>query len=61
MAHGLGRGLSSLIPSRKVIQTISPDEVSSSAKLIDVPVKNIRPNPKQPREDFGYQDLEDLI
>lgn len=61
MPHGLGRGLSSLIPSRKVIQAISPNEVPSGAKLVDVPVKNIRPNPKQPREDFGYQDLEDLI
>ena len=40
---------------------MSPDEVPAGAKLVDVLVKNIRPNPKQPREDFGYQDLEDLI
>ncbi len=61
MPYGLGRGLSSLIPSKKAIQEMSPDEIPAGAKLVDVPVKNIRPNPKQPREDFGYQDLEDLI
>jgi len=61
MPYGLGRGLSSLIPSKKAIQEMSPDEVPAGAKLVDVLVKNIRPNPKQPREDFGYQDLEDLI
>ncbi len=61
MPYGLGRGLNSLIPSKKVIQAFSEAEAPQGARLIDVPVKNIRPNPQQPREDFGYQDLEDLI
>lgn len=63
MSYGLGRGLNSLIPPKKIIRPISENEAlpPPSARLIDVPVKNIRPNPKQPREDFGYQDLEDLI
>ncbi len=63
MSYGLGRGLNSLIPPKKIIRPISENEALSpaSARLVDVPVKNIRPNPKQPREDFGYQDLEDLI
>jgi len=61
MPYGLGRGLNSLIPSKKVIQAFSEAEAPQGVRLIDVPVKNIRPNPKQPREDFGYQDLEDLI
>ncbi|MBI5071709.1 ParB/RepB/Spo0J family partition protein [Candidatus Falkowbacteria bacterium] len=61
MSYGLGRGLNSLIPSRKIIQAVSEVEAPSGVRLIEVPVKNIRPNPKQPREDFGYQDLEDLI
>ncbi len=61
MSYGLGRGLNSLIPSRKIIQAASETEAPPGVRLIEVPVKNIRPNPKQPREDFGYQDLEDLI
>ena len=61
MPYGLGRGLNSLIPSKKVIQAFSASEAPPGVRLVDVPVKNIRPNPRQPREDFGYQDLEDLI
>ena len=62
MSYGLGRGLNSLIPPKKIIQTFSVAEAAPQGiRLLDVPVKNIRPNPKQPREDFGYQDLEDLI
>jgi len=63
MSYGLGRGLNSLIPPKKIIQAFSSgaEEAPQGVRLVDVPVKNIRPNPKQPREDFGYQDLEDLI
>lgn len=61
MPYGLGRGLNSLIPSKKIIQAFSETEAPPGARLVDVPVKNIKPNPRQPREDFGYQDLEDLI
>jgi ParB family chromosome partitioning protein len=61
MSYGLGRGLNSLIPPKKIIRAVSEMETPAGVRLVDVPVKNIRPNPKQPREDFGYQDLEDLI
>lgn len=63
MAYGLGRGLNSLIPPKKISQAFSSgvEAAPQGVRLVDVPVKNIRPNPKQPREDFGYQDLEDLI
>jgi ParB family chromosome partitioning protein len=61
MSYGLGRGLNSLIPPKKIIQTFSAADTPSGNRLFDIPIKNIRPNPKQPREDFGYQDLEDLI
>ncbi len=63
MAYGLGRGLNSLIPPKKISQAFSSgaEAAPQGVRLFDVPVKNIRPNPKQPREDFGYQDLEDLI
>lgn len=62
MSYGLGRGLNSLIPSKKIAQVFSRDDVSRKEdRLLDIPVKNIRPNPKQPRVDFGYEELEDLI
>lgn len=61
MPYGLGRGLNSLIPSKKIIRAVSETETPAGVRLVDVPVKNIRPNPKQPREDFEYHDLEDLI
>ena len=61
MPYGLGRGLSSLIPPKKIIKEPSRIDIPKGAVLLELPVKNIKPNPKQPREDFGYQELEDLI
>ena len=61
MSYGLGRGLNSLIPSRKIVQAFSKDGLQKGDRLLDIPIKNIRPNPKQPREDFGYEELEELI
>lgn len=64
MPYGLGRGLSSLIPPKRIVKSLSElekPEITLGVKLLELPVKNIRPNPKQPREDFGYQELEDLI
>jgi ParB family chromosome partitioning protein len=61
MPYGLGRGLSSLIPPKKIITAEIKKELRAGAELLDLLVQKIRPNPKQPREDFGYQELEDLI
>jgi ParB family chromosome partitioning protein len=52
----LGRGLSSLIPP-KIQQEIK----TKSKEVIDIPVDSIFPNPKQPREQFNHQELEELI
>lgn len=52
----LGRGLSSLIPP-KIQQEIK----AKSKEVIDIPVDSIIPNPKQPREQFNHQELEELI
>lgn len=52
----LGRGLSSLIPP-KIQQEIK----TKSKEVIDIPVDSIVPNPKQPREQFNHQELEELI
>jgi ParB family chromosome partitioning protein len=62
MQYGLGRGLNSLIPPKKIIQALSAEnEIPAGVRLLELPTTNIRPNPKQPRENFDYQDLEDLI
>lgn len=62
MPYGLGRGLNSLIPPKKIIQAFTvAGENPASVRLVDIPTGNIKPNPKQPRENFDYQELEDLI
>jgi ParB family chromosome partitioning protein len=62
MPYGLGRGLNSLIPPKKIIQALSADTgIPAGVRLLELPTTSIKPNPKQPRENFGYQDLEDLI
>ncbi len=62
MPYGLGRGLNSLIPPKKIIQALSAEtEMPAGVRLAEIPVVSIKPNPKQPRENFDYQDLEDLI
>lgn len=46
---GLGRGLGALLP------TADPE-----AKIVELPVGDIRPNPHQPRKEFAADDLEEL-
>jgi len=60
---GLGRGLSSLIPSGSSKKT----EVEKSTpgrpgrEIIDVGINEITPNPEQPRESFSHDEMEELI
>jgi ParB family transcriptional regulator, chromosome partitioning protein len=49
--HGLGRGLSALIPQRAEART-GPTEI---------PLASIRPNPQQPRRHFGEAELATLV
>ena len=49
--HGLGRGLSALIPQRAEGRT-GPTEI---------PLAGIRPNPQQPRRHFGEAELATLV
>ena len=46
---GLGRGLSSLIPQR-----------NQHAQTSDIPIQRIRPNPRQPRQQFDRAELDGL-
>ncbi|MCL5985828.1 MAG: ParB/RepB/Spo0J family partition protein [Actinobacteria bacterium] len=50
--RGLGRGLSSLIPSFERIEAM---------RVSDIAVSKISPNPRQPRKDFNPELLEELI
>ncbi len=67
MPFGLGRGLNSLIPSK--ISKDSPQKIerglglgdSFIEKVINLPTGRIRSNPKQPRQNFNAQNLEELV
>lgn len=53
----LGRGLSSLIPPR-IIKELGK---TSGKEIVEISVDSIFPNPRQPREQFNHQELEELI
>ncbi len=55
----LGRGLSSLIPSQKIIKSLIGEEANE--KVYQIPLRDIIPNREQPRRIFSHQDLEDLV
>ena len=52
---GLGKGLDALIPTWQ--DEISPD---SSARIVQVSLNKIKPNPQQPRKNFDPSSLEEL-
>jgi len=55
----LGKGLGSLIPKK---QTLAEQVIPSARKeILEVPVGDIRANPRQPRAYFSQSDLEDLM
>jgi len=63
---GLGRGLGSLIPNKKIIkQAVSKEHedllVDDADKILNVSVDKIDLNPQQPRQTFDHSDLEELI
>lgn len=65
---GLGRGLASLIPTKKFEGTGTgvnfafqdDGEVVVTGNVMNIPVDNIDRNPEQPRRDFNEADLQDL-
>lgn len=56
--HGLGRGLSSLIPSSPVSPVVAPPVISSP--LLELPILDIERSPYQPRRDFKENELKEL-
>ncbi|HNW09143.1 MAG TPA: ParB/RepB/Spo0J family partition protein [bacterium] len=62
---GLGRGLSSLIPNKKIKDEFEAElvrEVFSGKReeILELPVEQLSPNPHQPRIDFDEAALNDL-
>lgn len=58
---GLGRGLEALIPtSRQAANSAGLQEVHG-ARLQEIPLKHIVPNPRQPRAVFDEQDMNELV
>lgn len=67
-SSGLGRGLSSLIPTKKSMNLGSdaspaiPREIATgNEEVIQIPVGAIVPNPHQPRHVFESEGLKDLV
>lgn len=55
----LGRGLGSLIPTKKVSEVVA--SVVGRQEIKEIPVNEIVPNPHQPRRHFAAADLDDLV
>jgi ParB family chromosome partitioning protein len=51
--RGLGKGLDALIPT-------GSDQISSKQGLLQVPVENIQPNPRQPRKSPDMENISQL-
>lgn len=64
---GLGRGLGSLIPSKKSVKEIlgSDSDVANildtGEKIAQLPVDKITPYPHQPRSNFNEDELQELV
>ena len=63
---GLGRGLGSLIPNKKLAKEFVSDNrvaeiLDSNEAIVQLPVDRITPNPHQPRTQFGEEDLQELV
>jgi len=59
---GLGKGLSSLIPTKIDREVITNEAVlPGEERIIQIPINKIKANPLQPRTDFDHEGLEDLM
>lgn len=54
----LGKGLSSLIPQQKNKRS---DSKKTHDRIWNIPLSEIVPNSEQPRKDFSYKSLEELV
>lgn len=59
--RGLGRGLESLIPASPAVAEEEGLQQVEGARFAEVPVGQISPNPRQPRQVFDEQDMAELV
>lgn len=59
--RGLGRGLESLIPSSPAEAQATGLKQVDGARYADLPIKQIVPNPRQPRQAFDEDDMGELV
>lgn len=57
----LGRGLEGLIPAAREGKLTPAVVAASGLQVLRIPMKQIRPNPWQPRKDFSTQALNELV
>ena len=59
--RGLGRGLESLIPSTPAEAKESGLQEVQGARFAELPLDEVVPNPRQPRQVFDEQDMAELV
>lgn len=59
-SSGLGKGLSSIIPSAELDDNSGGESVDRAALLVEIPVSAVSPNPHQPRAHFDEESLIEL-
>ena len=59
--RGLGRGLEALIPSTPAEARLSGLQEVSGARFAELPLRQIVPNPRQPRQIFDEDDMAELV
>jgi len=58
--RGLGRGLGALIPPPDAATAESPGNTGAASSVLDIPVADIMPNPRQPRAAIPPEALSEL-
>jgi len=58
--HGLGKGLDSMIPSKKISETIEPMKDMNVSRETLIDINDIEPNREQPRRHFDEDGLQEL-
>jgi len=60
MASRLGRGLEALFKENDIENVESINKIEEGEVILELAVKNLRPNPYQPRKNFDVEKLEEL-
>jgi ParB family chromosome partitioning protein len=59
--RGLGKGLSALIPSLEKPGGLGPWEKWDAFRIEEIPISSITPSPRQPRQKFDPETLQELV